>query len=603
MAMISRKKIDELIQTADIVDVISDYVSLQPSGKSMKGLCPFHSEKTPSFHVSKEKQVFNCFGCHKKGNVISFIEEYKHLGFVDAVRFLADRYHVDLGEETDQGVSPYNFDKLYEMNKLAKDFYNLNLLNLESGQVALDYLKSRQIDEQTLNQFDIGYAPAKHNLLLKNLKEHFQEYELVEAGLILRNDAGNYYDVFRDRIIFPIRNEQGKVLGFSGRLLEDSPNKPKYINTQSTKVFNKGTILYNLDQALPFINQRKRLVLMEGFFDVIQATMAGVEESVCTMGTELTLDQVKKIKKYTDDVVICYDGDEAGKQATYRALQMLEKGRLNVQIALMPDGLDPDDYIKQHSQTKFRNQLTQQLMDKYDFVYEMIIEKGLDTSSKIEAAKQSLFKFLITSASQTITSIYLQKFAQKIGLNEETIQQDYHMFMVNQRKFQTIEKQRKKVKINPVSKAREMAEKKIINYYLQEDNFREIIEDEFDNYEFLKGLRYEIFIAMRELYHSQREVALYNLKSDLTDQAYMMLKDMLLKETYLYSETELKDLIDTLILETLNDDIQYLSQEILRLMKQKLYDDYPEYKEKLDFKRKSFEKVKKRRLNRKPSVE
>ncbi|HKL47434.1 MAG TPA: DNA primase, partial [Candidatus Izemoplasmatales bacterium] len=439
MALISRDKIDELIQTIDIVDVISEYVSLQPSGKSMKGLCPFHNEKTPSFHVSKDKQIFNCFGCHKKGNVITFIQEYKHLDFIESVRYLADQFHIDLGED-DHEIERYNYRKLYDVNKLAKDFFNLNLLNLDVGKNALDYLIKRQMSKQTLSQFEIGYAPSNGQALLSNLKEKFQEYELVEAGLIGRNDSGNYYDLFRNRIMFPIYNDQGKVLGFSGRRLNDDKNQPKYINTQSTKIFNKGTVLYNLHRALPFVNQKKRIVLMEGFFDVIQASIAGVEEAVCSMGTELTFDQARKIKKYTDSVVICYDGDQAGKEATYRALSILEKANLNVQIALMPDGLDPDDYIKQYSQSHFRNQLNQKLIDKFDFVYEMIIQKGLSTSSEIETAKNSLFKFLVNAASKTITTIYLQKFAEAVHLSYDVINQDFQKYLVNQRRFQTIEK-------------------------------------------------------------------------------------------------------------------------------------------------------------------
>jgi DNA primase len=597
MALISRDRIDEMIQTIDIVDVISEYVSLQPSGKSMKGLCPFHNEKTPSFHVSKDKQIFNCFGCHKKGNVITFIQEYKHLDFIESVRYLADQYHIDLGED-DYQVERYNDGKLYDVNKIAKDFFNLNLLNLDAGKKALDYLENRGFTKQVLSQFDIGYAPANGNALLSNLKEKFQEFELVEAGLIGRSDSGNYYDLFRDRIMFPIHNEQGKVLGFSGRILKDDKNQAKYINTQSTKIFNKGNVLYNLHRALPFVNQRKRIVLMEGFFDVIQASMAGIEESVCSMGTELTLDQAKKIKKYTDSVVICYDGDQAGKQATYRALSILEKVNLNVQVALMPDGLDPDDYIKKTSKSHFRNQLNQHLIDKYDFVYEMIIQKGLSTSSQIETAKNALFKFLLSAASQTIKTIYLQKFAEAIELDYDVINQDFQRYTVNQRRFQTIEKSIQKVKLPPVSKARLIAEKKLINYYLQNDTYRDMIDDDFFQFKFLKGPRFEIFTAMREIYHGQREVALYNLKSDLSDERYQLMDDILLDEGYPYSELELKDLLDTLKLAQLEDEIFDLGEKIKADLKLNQKDNYPNYRDQLNDKKKTYNKIKNKRKNK-----
>lgn len=609
MPRISREKIDELIQTADIVDVISEFVSLQPSGKSMKGLCPFHSEKTPSFHVSQEKQLFNCFGCHKKGNVITFVEEYKHLDYMDAIHFLADKYHFDLGD-TDYQVDRYNYKKLYEVNKLAKDFFNLNLLNLESGKQALTYLENRKIDQQTLNEFGIGYAPSKDNLLLKTLKENFQEFELAEAGLINRRDSGDYYDVFRDRIVFPITSEHGQVLGFSGRLLTDDKNQPKYVNTQATKIFNKGQILYNLDKALPYINQRKRLVLMEGFFDVIQASKAGVEESVCTMGTELTFDQVKKIKKYTDDVVICYDGDSAGQQATYRALQMLEKMNMNVQVALMPEGLDPDEYLKKFSATKFRNQLNQNLVDKFDFVYQMIIDKGLSTSSEIETAKNSLFKFLLSSASKTISMIYLQKFAEEIHLNSEVIEQDYQMYLVNQRRYQTVEKTIQTLpKKQTVSKSRIKAEETIINYYLQSDDFRDIVEEVSDTMSFVKGPRMNILLALRALYHAHKDVSLYTLKSDIDETHFNCLNDILFKDNYNYSDFELRQVLDSLILEKLKEEVSMLNEEIGSLIlknkeenDRKNLDLLSQLMREMNEKKQIVDKIYYRRKHNKPSV-
>ena len=593
MALISREKIDELIQTVDIVDVIGEYVSLQPSGKSMKGLCPFHNEKTPSFHVSKDKQIFNCFGCHKKGNVITFIEEYKHLDFIESVRYLADQYNIDLGE-SDNDVKRYNYTRLYEINKLAQDFYNLNLLNLDAGKQALKYLEDRQLSKQTMSEFHIGYAPRSNNQLLKNLKETYQEFELVEAGLINRNQNGDYYDVFRDRVIFPIKNEQGKIVGFSGRSLSNDV-QPKYINTQSTKIFNKGDVLYNLEKALPHVNQKKRLVLMEGFFDVIQASLAGVEEAICTMGTEITLDQARKIKKYTGQVVICYDGDSAGKEATYRALGILEKTGLDVKIALMPDGLDPDEYIKKYSQAEFRNQLSKKLIDKFDFVYEMIIQKGLDSPTEIEFAKKALFKFLVSQASRTITMIYLQKFSEAIHLDLQTIQQDYQRYLVNQRRFETIEKDKPKLVIPKISKARVSAEEKLINYYLQNDEFRDLIDDEFFQFKFAKGIRFEIFSSMREIYHDHREVELFNLKSDLTDDGYNTLIGFLLREDYPYSFNELKELIDTLMIETLYEEILELRKKSMKSARDNQMEMYQNYQEQINHKRKSYEKIKRRR--------
>ncbi|MCF7923679.1 MAG: DNA primase [Candidatus Izimaplasma sp.] len=597
MARISQNKIDEINQAADIVDVVSEFVSLQPAGKSMKGLCPFHSEKTPSFFVDKDKQIFNCFGCHKKGGSIKFIQEYKHIGFVDALKYLADKYHIELEYNNNEVTKSY--DKLYKINKTAKDFYNLNLLNLDSGKTALDYLLNRNIDKHTLNEFDIGYAPAKNNQLMKNLLENFQEYELVEAGLINRSDDGDYYDVFRDRIMFPIHDEYGKVLGFSGRILTDKKDSAKYVNSKTTKIFNKGEILYNLDKALPFINQKKRVVLMEGFFDVIQASLAGIKESVCTMGTELTYDQAKKIKKYANQVVICYDGDKPGKEATYKALSILENVNLEVQIALLPDELDPDEYIKKNSQALFRNHINQNLMDKYDFVYEMIIEKGLSTSSDIEKAKVSLFKFLASSASKTITTIYLQKFSEKINLDIDVINQDFNKFLFNQRKFTNIKETKREVIKPTVTKNVIKAEEKIINYYLKSEDYREIIDDEFFNFRFTKGYRYQIFATLRELHQNNREVALYNLKTDLSENIHDELDKILLKDNYNYSENELKELIDTLILDRLRQDIEAMRIELTQLIAKDNLDDFRSKDIELRNKRKLYEEIRRRRNDKK----
>jgi len=268
----------------------------------------------------------------------------------------------------------------------------------------------------------------------------------------------------------------------------------------------------------------------------------------------------------------------------------------------MPDGLDPDDYIKKHSQAKFRNQLNQQLIDKFDFVYEMIINKGIDSSSEIEAAKNSLFKFLVQSASKTITMIYLQKFAEEIGLNVDVIQQDYQRYLLNQRKYQQIEKTKQKMPVLKVSKARITAEEKLINYYLHSDDYRTIIEEDFGNFKFLKGIRFEIVAAMREIFKSNREVALYNLKSDLSDESFEMLNKLLLKEEYNYSESELKELIDTLIYESLLVEIDELREEIMKLGKTNQLDDYPRYKTLLDEKRRSCEIIRRRRNDKKTNI-
>jgi len=565
MPRFSAQKVEEIKQAADIVDVVSEFVLLQPAGKNMKGLCPFHNEKTPSFFVSKERQLFNCFGCDEKGDVIQFISKYKHLEFGEALKFLGDKYGIAPDRE-DTFVKNDNSEKYYRINELAKQFYSLQLLNLDTGNEALKYLKSRGLDEQILDYFEIGFAGKQKNALWETLSKDFHDYELINLGLVNKSQD-EYFDVFKNRIVFPIKNEYGKVLGFSGRIFNNEENTAKYINSTQTDVFTKSDVLYNLDKAIPFINQNKRLVLMEGFFDVISAYTADVKEAVCSMGTALTLNQARLIKKYTDNVVICYDGDEAGLRATYKALILLSQVGLDVKVALMPDGLDPDDYIRNKSKENFRNVLKNKLLDQYDFVYEVIVlKKDLGKPAEIEKAKLALFEYLDKTASSTIREIYLKKFSNDTKVDYDDILADYHHFQIDNAKLQNIKKNQvgrilteRKILVSP--KANDQASKILIEYYVWFEESRDSIETKITHI-LLSNKRYrDILMALINLSNASIVINEMQIKqdiSDLTEEELLLFK----KPKKAFSEKELTDCLETLRINKLFNKANELKKQI-----------------------------------------
>jgi DNA primase len=566
MARFSTQKVEEIKQAADIVDVVSEFVSLQPAGKNMKGLCPFHNEKTPSFFVSKERQLFNCFGCGEKGNAIQFISKYKHLEYGEALKYLADKYGIEPDQNYTFAKSDHS-EKYFRINELAKQFYSLQLLNLETGTEALKYLKSRGLDEQILNYFEIGYATKQKNELWESLSKDFHDYELLNLGLVTKSQE-EYFDVFRNRIIFPIKNEAGKVVGFSGRIFNNEDNTAKYVNSAQTDLFTKSDVLYNLDKAIPFINQNKRLVLMEGFFDVISAYTADVKEAVCSMGTALTLNQARLIKKHTDNVVICYDGDDAGIRATYKALILLSQVGLDVKVALMPDNLDPDDFIRKNSKESFRSVLKNKLLDQYDFVYEVIVlKKDLTKPAEIEKAKLALFEYLDKAASSTIREIYLKKFSNDTKVNYEDILADYHHFQIDNAKIRVIKQNKDKFQPQDKILVKDqkdfiLASKTVISYYALFEESRDIINAKIDHIR-LSDKRYrELLMALTALYKNEGIINEMTIKRDFFDLNEEELELFKVKKNKPFVEKELLDCLETLIIsKCLHDQIE-LKKEV-----------------------------------------
>ncbi|MFJ7637237.1 DNA primase [Peribacillus sp. NPDC097225] len=354
---IEDEKINQIREAVDIVDLIGEYVQLKKQGRNYFGLCPFHGENSPSFSVSAEKQIFHCFGCGAGGNIFTFLMDIEGYNFVESAKVLAEKGNipldVEINKDSQRSNMPAGSQQMLEAHDLLRKFYHHLLVNTKEGQEALEYLLNRGFTEETIEKFQIGYSLDSWDFVSKFLlKRGFPPEFMEQAGLIIyREKDESYFDRFRNRVMFPIMDHQGNTIAFSGRAMGD--DEPKYLNSPETPIFNKSKTLYNFHQARPHIRKKEQVVIFEGFADCISAVRAGVENSVATMGTALTDQHIQLLKRNTDQVLICYDSDSAGLNAANRAVNMLQETDFTVKVALMPDNMDPDDYIKEFGEKSF----------------------------------------------------------------------------------------------------------------------------------------------------------------------------------------------------------------------------------------------------------
>lgn len=376
MAFLSNEEVTNLKNQVNIADLISQYIPLTKSGKNYLGLCPFHGEKTPSFNVNAEKGFYHCFGCGKSGDAIEFIKDYKQVGFFDAVTDLASFAGITLTIENQPSVEEDNPNRLlYEINKQAARLYNIVLTSTEIGEQARLYLEKRGITAEIIKQFNIGLAPAEDDFIFKNLSGKFDETVQANSGLF-HFSSNKVFDAFQNRIMFPLKNEYGHVVGFSGRKWQDNDtSKGKYINTSATSIFDKSYELYNLDKAKPVISKTREVYLMEGFMDVIAAYKAGIFNVVATMGTALTEKHTRRLKKIANNFVLIYDGDHAGQNAIYKAIDLI--GENKTQIVRVPEGLDPDDYSKKYSAESLVNLMEDGRIQPTEFLIDYLKPENL----------------------------------------------------------------------------------------------------------------------------------------------------------------------------------------------------------------------------------
>ncbi|MCF7930421.1 MAG: DNA primase [Acholeplasmataceae bacterium] len=412
------KLILEINEKTPIVDLVSEFVSLAKKGKNYMGLCPFHQEKTPSFSVSPEKNIAKCMSCGEGGTPINFYRKIKNISFEEAAAILAERAGIEI--KTAKVKKDPNTLYYQLMNEVAS-FYQFNLKNSEKGQEALKYLYLRQMTDELIAHFKIGYAPAHGNTLYQVLKDKkYSVSDMILLGVVKQSDDGSYYDLFSDRVIFPITNHKGEVVGLSGRTL--NPKDPvKYVNSPETVIFKKGHLLYHLNEALSDIRMSKQVVLYEGFFDVISSYSAGVKNGVATMGTALTVNQAKLIKSVTQSVIVAYDGDSAGLKAIDHAIPVLEKEQLKVEVLTIPEKMDPDDFVKAYGPEKFEMLFGEYTKDAYAFRYDYYKRgKNLSDANDMKAFRKQVM-LMLQPSDASIRGFYLQKLAHDLNIPIETL--------------------------------------------------------------------------------------------------------------------------------------------------------------------------------------
>ena len=414
--MVDKQLISEIKNSVNIVDVIGEVVQLTKAGRNFLGLCPFHGEKTPSFNVVEDKQFYHCFGCGKSGDVFKFIEDYRGVSFMEAVQIVGDQVGIHVqtlspsqsrGQQTD-GKQPF-----YEIHQEAAKFYHAILMTTKMGEDARQYLYDRGLDDDVLRHFQIGLAPAEGNYLYQSVSGKFSESIMAESGLFHISDRGIMYDAFQDRIMFPLSDDTGRVIAFSGRLWRDQAEgtKPqgKYKNSRSTLLFNKSYELYHLDKAKQVAKKNHELYLMEGFMDVIAAYRAGIENAVASMGTALTQEHVAHLSKFTKKVILAYDGDKAGRLATAKALEVLEKQE--VEVVQIPDQMDPDEYLNKNSPQALADLLEKTRLSRVEFLMDYWKPDNIENLQAQIEFVEKMAPLIAQTPSVTAQNTYIYKLA------------------------------------------------------------------------------------------------------------------------------------------------------------------------------------------------
>lgn len=420
----------------DIVSVLSEYMTLQKKGQKYWGCCPFHNEKTPSFSVSPDKGFYYCFGCRAAGNVFKFLMQHENISFPDAVERLAQRVGIDLPETVQSPrahAEAKHIEKIFEANALASDFFHSCLVNSSVGAHGLSYLQSRGLSQETITMFKLGFAPNDWGKLYNALNGRgIADEVLVDAGLCRRSEKGNrIYDYFRNRVMFPILDGRGRVVGFGGRVMDDST--PKYLNTSETKVFNKGHLLFAFDKAYRTIREKKQAILVEGYMDVISAHNRGVTNVVASLGTAFTLQQSQLLIRQANEIILAYDMDSAGQEATRKAIELTQNMDYKVRIASMPDGKDPDDFIRNHGPKAFLN-IVQGAITPFEFLLNKALVSHGSTSLEAKLnVLNAVFPFVLKTNEAIRREGYLKALSLPLRLSVRDVVSYFDAF---QRKSQ-----------------------------------------------------------------------------------------------------------------------------------------------------------------------
>ena len=460
---ITNEMINEIRNKVDIVDVISKYIPLTQKGKNYFGVCPFHDDHSPSMSVSKEKQIFTCFSCGATGNVFTFVADYEHIGFYDAVRLLGNQVGYNLGQAK---VIKNKNAKAYEIYDKACKFYQNNL-NTALGKNANEYLEQRHIDKETIKKFKIGLSLPKTSVTDFLLNKDISLKSLIDLGI--SNENGT--DLFINRIMFPLYDLEGNVVAFSGRIY-NTKDGSKYINTKETSIFKKGNILYNYHNAKELLKKNDSIIVMEGFMDVIRASTIGIKNCIATMGTALTKQNANLLKKMADNIILCFDGDKAGEEATLSAITILKEIDVNPKVVRLEENLDPDEYILKYGKDKFKAKI-----DNPESSIEFLMEQHKNKKNLTDI--EDITKYINESLNDlsqiddlVLIDLTLKKMSTEYKVEYDILKNKYQEIKNNQKQKQVVVSAKKKEKYSQ----QELASRYLINYMLKDEKIINEVE-------------------------------------------------------------------------------------------------------------------------------
>jgi len=532
---ITNEMINEIRNRVDIVDIISNYIPLTQRGKNYFCVCPFHDDHSPSMSVSREKQIFTCFSCGATGNVFTFVSDYEHISFYDAVRVLGNKVGYNLGV-----VKPKQNKNAedYEIYDLACRFYQ-NSLNTSFGKNAYDYLKTRKIDKETIKKFKIGLSMAKVSLTDYLLSKGINLKKLVDLGITNENGT----DLFINRIMFPLYDLEGNVVAFSGRIY-NTKDSSKYINTKETVIFKKGNILYNYHNAKEILKKNDSVIVMEGFMDVIRANTVGIDNCVATMGTALTKQNANLLKKMANNIILCFDGDKAGEEATINAINVLKEIDVTPKVVRLEENLDPDEYILKNGYDKFKYKI-----DNAESMIEFMMRhhksnKSLNDIDDITKYINESIEDLLTVDDTVLVELTLRKVAIEFNIDYEILKEKYMKMKVKSKKNDVKIPLKKEIKY----KQYELASRRLLYYMLKDEKIINLVEREIN---FFPDLL--IRTLANEIIHYYHKYGILNIADFIS---YIHLKD---KEFKLFNEILNMNINEEYIMEEIEDYIKVIN--------------------------------------------
>jgi len=549
--------LEDILSRVDIVEVISSYIPLKRAGRNFKALCPFHHEKTASFMVSPDRQIYHCFGCSVSGNAFKFLMQYERMEFLEAVEILAKKVGVVLPQvsKSDSKITSI-ITQLYKINELVTLFYS-NYLNSSEGLSSKNYLLKRGINHETIKLLKLGYAPDKWDALINHLRTRNISLSFLEkAGLILAKEDGGYYDRFRNRIIFPIFDIKSRVIGFGARVLDNT--LPKYINSPETPIYIKGRNLYGLNLARDSIRESDFVVIVEGYLDFITPYQEGLKNIVASLGTALTLEQARLLKRYTRNVVMVYDADDAGELATLRTLDTFIEEEMNVRVVSLPEGFDPDLFVRKYGSANFKEKIGQA---KYLFDYKLGILKSRYNFREIEG-KAKISSFMLEMINKfkdaVLKSEYIKRLAQDLDINEDALLQEAKKIKVQKSYIDfNAPIQKRTLNISPT-------EKLLIKLMLEEKELIQRVRENLEPADFQDERTARIVSIMFDLIEQGKNIEPSFLMNylDEEDVSQIICESMFLPENLSTQHTE----------KVIDDCIQRLKTEKLRIKKEYLHD-------------------------------